>query len=111
MVRFDSQTGHLILQKAASVAGEGVKTDPLPLPLGQVDERTRQVAIAVAKLVTTYANGGRLDRPRQVVTPDGRREAPSLVEEFNTLVDRLFPTSPARDESAVSGKSAAMEEA
>lgn len=97
MVRFDSQTHCLLLQKATTVAGQGFKSDPIVLNLDLLDENSRQVAIAVAKLVVNFSNGGQLDKSRLVKTKDGEQDR-SPIDEFNILVNRLFPKEPPKDD-------------
>lgn len=103
MVRFDSSTQTLVLQKSASLDGVGVKTDPILLPFDHLDEPARQVAITVAKLVTTYANGGALNKTRKSKDSNGNLiELPSLVDEFKALLSRLYPdVSVEKDQSPI----------
>ena len=93
MVRFDSTTKTLVLTRTTNVDGNQLVTPATSIPLTNVKEDVRQVAIAIAKLVITYANGSELNRPRVSKVPETgeERKLPSLLEEFITLTNRLNP--------------------
>lgn len=92
MVRFDSHTKSLLLTRTTNVDGNQLVTPATSIPLTNVKEDTRQVAIAIAKLAITYANGGDLTRPRVSKAKTGEEmKIPSLVDEFITLITRLYP--------------------
>lgn len=93
MVRFDSTTKSLVLSRTTNVDGKQLVTPATSIPLTSVTEDARQVAIAVAKLVIAYANGGELTRPRVSKVPETGEEKklPSLLEEFIALTGRLYP--------------------
>lgn len=94
MVRFDSHSKSLLLSRTTNVDGQSLKTGATSIELSQVREDARQLAISIAKLCITYANGGELDRPRVSKSKDGEEEKhPSLIEELYSLINKLYPKS------------------
>lgn len=92
MVRYDSHSKSLLLSKTTTVDGMQLKTASVTIPLSNTREDVRQVAIAIAKLAITYANGGMLDKPRVSKSETGEEvKQPSPVEEFTTLLSKLYP--------------------
>lgn len=92
MIRFDSSSKSLLLTRSTTVDGVQLKTAVTSISLEHTREDVRQVAISIAKLAITYANGGVLDKPRVSKSETGEeRKLPSFVAEFETLLQKLFP--------------------
>lgn len=93
MVRFDSKTKHLILARSAMLDGQSMVGHETIVDLSSLDEGSRQVVIATAKVVMAYANGNRVDlKPKPVKDGKGQEtQGISPVESLMALVGRHFP--------------------
>lgn len=90
MIRFDSTDKTLHLQRVIHVKGaEGFKGDDVPIPLGELNERERQLVILSFKLGISYANGNSLQNSK--VDNPGAVESP--LDKFNRLVKKTAPAS------------------
>jgi hypothetical protein len=57
MVRYESATSTLRLNRSAIVDGEPMLSNPVDLDFKEIPEEVRQALVALAKLVIAYANG------------------------------------------------------
>lgn len=89
MLRFDSQAKCLRLNRVTQVNGEALSTPAVVISLAMLTETQRQVAIHVAKLVMSFANGVDIANPRSVKGKPETDKLPSLITEFHTHVSHL----------------------
>lgn len=69
MVRYESATSTLRLNRSAIVDGEPMLSNPVDLDFKEIPEEVKQALVALAKLVIAYANGH--DVTAKVKTKDG----------------------------------------